>query len=414
MTSTTRNIIWLFGFISGFNLLITSNSLNFWLAKEGINLKVIGFFSFVSLPYAVNFLWAPMIDHLNLGKWGRRVGKRPAWAMLLLVCTVGSSLALSYLDPIEQIEWVAVLAFIVAFFTSSLDTVLGAMRSEILKYGEHGSAAGGYIVGYRLGMLASGSGAIYLSSIVGWNVVYQIFAGIMCLFVAAIYYYRKRLKTHHDLVPEHKLIQGNKGFIIGSVLAPLGSTLFVVFLVLFLVLYRMPDNFISTMINSFVLYIGFNEQEIATAGKFWGIIGSIIGGIAASKLMQKWSIYISLLRFGMIHAFSHLSYIALNIYGKSISLLFFVTGFESITGGMAMAAYIALITSLCRGKYRATQYSFLSSMMGFSRSILPSVSGILVLNYGWDFFFMLSSLLTLPALMLIGILYQLADNPEYE
>ena len=144
-----------------------------------------------------------------------------------------------------------------------------------------------------------------------------------------------------------------------------------------------------------------NEFEISTAGKLFGITSAMIGGLIASHIMKKKNLYDSLLMFGSIHAAAHILFVVQEIYGKNIYLLFVITGFESVSGGMSMAAYIAFIASLCRGKFRATQYSFLSSMMGLSRSIFPAISGYIVSSLGWSAFYIFTTLATVPSLIMI-------------
>jgi PAT family beta-lactamase induction signal transducer AmpG len=146
---------------------------------------------------------------------------------------------------------------------------------------------------------------------------------------------------------------------------------------------------------------GFDALQIATVGKFLGILTAIIGGMIAGYAMKKIKIIDAVLYFGIIHALSHLLFIMQNNLGNNIYSLFVVIGVESITGGMVMASYIAFITSLCSGKYSATQYAFLSSMMGISRSIFPSISGVIVTMLGWNNFFFLITIITIPPILIL-------------
>jgi PAT family beta-lactamase induction signal transducer AmpG len=201
----------------------------------------------------------------------------------------------------------------------------------------------------------------------------------------------------------HKIpnIQDISGNSLVKIFYSLGSPRYLMILLVFLVLYRLPDNFINAMINPFLLHTGFDAAEIATVGKFLGIMAAILGGLIASRIMHRVSALDSLLYFGVAHALAHSMFIALDMAGHNLPLLFIVMGFESITGGMVMAAYIAYITSLCSGKYRATQYAILSSMMGLSRAILPGISGFIVSEYGWQIFYLFASIATIPSLCLL-------------
>ena len=164
------------------------------------------------------------------------------------------------------------------------------------------------------------------------------------------------------------------------------------------------------MINPFLLHIGYDEFEIATAGKFFGIASAIIGGLLAGYIMKYFTIFESLIFFGVLHGFAHILFIIQEIYGKNIYLLFFVTGFESITGGMTMAAYIGYIASLCHGRFKATQYSFLTSKMGLSRSVLPAISGYIVATIGWKIFFLFTSIASNPSIFLVLYLKKFSVN----
>ncbi len=408
-------IISFLGFISGFTLMISGNTLNYWLAQEGVNLKVIGIFAFVSLPYAINFIWAPFFDSKELKLLSRYLEKRLAWIILIQIILAVFVLILSKIDLVTHLYLIAMVSFVISFLSSSQDALLGALRTEIIAKDAQGAASGIYILGYRLGMLSSSSGAIYLSVHTSWQNIYQIFAAIIFAF-PFILYLAMNILNKENLVRQVNIISKNDD----KHSSPLIQILFhlkkisgLIWIIAFLILYRLPDNFINVMINPFLLHLGYNALEIASVGKFFGVTNAIIGGLLASWIMRKYSILNCLLFFGILHAIAHSLFILQELEGKNISLLFIVIGFESITGGMTMSAYIAFISSLCYGKYRATQYSFYSAMMGVSRSILPSFSGYLVLEFGWKIFFISMSLVAVPSLFIISKLknYSKKEQP---
>ncbi|WP_341756481.1 MULTISPECIES: AmpG family muropeptide MFS transporter [unclassified Candidatus Tisiphia] len=400
LTPSKLFVIWLFGLISGFTLMITGNTLNYWLAKENIELQSIGMFAVIVIPYSINFLWAPIFDTIQLGWLTKLLGHRLSWICLIQILLAFAIFLLSTMNPHHSLILFALVGLIISFLSSAKDTVLGALRTEIIAKESQGAASGIYIFGYRIGMLISGSGAIYLSSHLGWNNIYKIFAISVLVCSAILVVSILRLK--HDLIPqtyqEHKVNISN---FVQNILSPVGAFPLIFLITVFLILYRLPDDFISMMINPFLMHIGYNEFEIASVGKFFGIISIIIGGLIASLVMRKKSILDSLLIFGVIHAIAHTLFILQEIYGKNLPLFFITTGFESITGGMTMTAYIAFIASICQGKFRATQYSFFSSMMGFSRSIFPALSGYIVVQFGWQNFFTFITITTIPSLLLL-------------
>ncbi len=400
LTHSKLFIIWLFGLISGFTLMITGNTLNYWLAKENIDLQSIGIFAITLMPYSINFLWAPVFDTTHLGRLSRLLGHRLSWICLIQVLLSSSILLLSTISPHHSLISFGLVSLIISFLSSAKDTILGALRTEIIKKELQGVASGIYIFGYRIGMLISNSGAIYLSSYLGWNNIYKLFA--ISVLVCSVVLVATILRLEHNLTPktylDHKINISN---FVHNILSPVGSFSLVFLIIIFLILYRLPDNFITMMINPFLMHIGYNEFEIASAGKFFGMISAIIGGLIASLVMKKKSILDSLLIFGVIHAIAHTLFIMQEMYGKSLPLLFVTTAFESTTGGMTMTAYIAFIASVCTGKFRATQYSFFSSMMGLSRSIFPALSGYIVVQFGWKSFFTFIIITTLPSLLIL-------------
>ncbi|MCC8369202.1 MAG: MFS transporter [Rickettsia endosymbiont of Oxypoda opaca] len=407
MLSNSRLFIaWLFGFISGFALMISCNTLNYWLAKEKIDLQTIGIFSFILLPYSINFLWAPIFDTVKLGRLNKIFGHRLSWLFLIGIFLAFVIFALSFLNPTKDLWLFALVALIISFLSSAQDTILSAFRTEIITKEAQGTASGIYIFGYRFGMLLSGFGAIYLSSYLTLGEIYKIFAILVPIYLILLFFSIKcfNIVANNISFPSTTNYPNNYSNniynFLSDILKPIGSFSFITLIIIFLILYRLPDNFINVMLNPFLFHIGYNAIEIASLSKFLGIMGAIIGGLIASFIMKKKNILDSIFLFGVIHSLAHILFIALEIYGKNFSLLFITIAIESITGGMAMAAYIAFISSLCHGKFRATQYSFFSSMMGFSRAVFPTISGYVVVNFGWQNFFAFTTIITIPSLLI--------------
>jgi PAT family beta-lactamase induction signal transducer AmpG len=411
-------IIWLIGLMSGFTIMITGNTLNFWLAKEEINIKTIGVFALISIPYAINFIWSPVFDIKNIPLLSKILGHRTSWIVTIQIFLSIAVFSLSCINPSENLFLFGLIALIISFFSSAQDTVLGALKTEIIDSNNQGQVSGLYVFGYRIGMLLSSSGAIYIATYIDWNLVYELFSLIIILFTITILLLVKEknlinitsLKTNILGDEFHGNLMLQIKYLIAKILNPLGSKSYILMILLFLILYRLPDNFINMMINPFLLHIGYNDFEIATAGKFFGITSAIIGGLIAGYIMKYFTIFNGLIFFGILHGFAHILFIIQEFYGKNIYLFFLVTGFESITGGMTMAAYIAYIASLCHGKFRATQYSFLTSMMGLSRSILPSISGYIVGTIGWNIFFLSASIASIPPIILVLYLKKYSVN----
>jgi PAT family beta-lactamase induction signal transducer AmpG len=176
-----------------------------------------------------------------------------------------------------------------------------------------------------------------------------------------------------------------------------------IWVIIFILIYRLADNMLVIMINPFLIKIGYTAKEIAGISKFFGTIMVIAGTFICGHIMIKLNIRISLITFSLFHLLGHCLFIFLNFSGKNIPLLYFITAYEALTGGMVMTAYISFISSLCKGKYVATQYALLSSGIGLSRTLFPTASGIIVDSFGWNFFF--SSIVLISIASVIFIYY---------
>ncbi|MDX1923977.1 MAG: AmpG family muropeptide MFS transporter [Rickettsiaceae bacterium] len=396
-------IISFFGFVSGFLLLITGNTLNFWIAREGVSTQTIGLFSLVSAPYALNFLWAPIFDRVTLEFMPIKVHFRIKWVLVLYVAGFFACMLIS-ISATKNLLLSGVLSLVISFINSSQDVVLNAYRAEYTPESQKASSSGFYIIGYRMGMILSGPAAIYASDYISFETEYRIFALIYLIFFGIIIGIDQASSVVND--KSHSRLV----YIVRDIFASIGKTTTVIMLLSFLILYRVGDNFIGVMLNPYLLSLGFEVDQIAISGKFCGIVGSSIGGIWASGILNGGNISICLAKFGILHAVAHIGYILLSLYKGSSSALFIATIFDSVTGGMTMTCYIALITSLCKGKYKTTQYAIFSSMMGISRTILPSISGYIVAFANWEMFFILSTIMVIPSLMILKKLEPVIKN----
>ncbi len=391
-------IITFFGFISGFLLLITSNTLNFWMSKEGFSNETIGLFSLVCAPYAINFIWAPFFDRVHPYFINLNVHFRIKW-LIILYCAGFITCSMIAYSGMKNLSVICIFSLILSVINSSQDIILSAYRAEYTPSDSIAASSGFYIFGYRMGMIVSGPLAIYASKYISFTIEYQLFALMYLLFlcsVVAIDY----MSATYDRIPKTESAEYN----LKDIFQNIGDFKFIASLLIFLLLYKSGDNLISAMINPYLLHLGFQENQIALAGKLSGIIGAAVGGIIASQFMHQNNITQSLKWFGILHAISHIGYIILARCAPSSLALFTVTIFDSVTGGMAMSSYIALITSLCCGRFKTTQYAIFTAMMGLSRAVLPSASGYIVSTCSWDIFFGISIIMIVPAIALLKMI----------
>lgn len=400
--------ILLYGFICGMNLLLSGNIINFWLSSYNIDTKIIGLFACIALPYALKYFISLFIQVYKIS-FLKIKNTEQAWLVISNIVIVIALLITSFLHPHHDLVLIALLGFIIAFFTTIQDIVLNANRIKILPPFKQPIGISMYTVGYRLGMLFSGAGVIYISAYLPWKNIYILLAGFyLFLGIILFFIYEKNLDSKEEqhigyIIKSTK----DKSSLYNMFIKPFEHFISLnnfTWVALFIVTYRLADNMLVVMLNPFLLHMKFTAVEIAKISKFFGTIMIIIGGVISGHLIQIIGLRRSLIYFSLFHGVGHSFYILFDIFGKNLNLLYFIVAYGSLTSGMAMTAYFSFISSLCKGKYVATQYALLSSGIGLSRVIFPISSGFIVENYNWIGFFYIILIISLLVTLLTAFI----------
>jgi len=379
----------LMGFSCGLPLLLTISVLQAWMKEEGVDLTVIGMMALVGLPYTLKFLWAPILDRFTLPFLGRRRG----WLLIAQVSLIFSIAALSLTDPGKNPWLVAFVAFLVTFFSASQDIVVDAYRREDLPDQELGLGSSLYVNGYRVGMLLASGGGLIMADYIPFSVVYLIMAA--CILPGV-------LTTL--LAPEPTITHGTPQTLKEAVIDPLieyfkrhGA----LWILAFVLLYKIGDTMASAMTTPFYLDIGFSKTEIGAIVKLFGFWAVIAGTLIGGTLMLRLGINRSLWIFGFLQAISTACFALLARIGHSVSVLSGVIAFENLSSGMGTAAYMAFMASITNKRFTATQYALLTSLMGVPRVLASAPTGFLAKNMGWASFFIACTLIAIPGMLLL-------------
>jgi PAT family beta-lactamase induction signal transducer AmpG len=391
-------VIGLLGFSSGLPLLLTASTLAIWLRLEDVSLAAIGLFSLVRTPYTFKFLWAPLIDHLPLPLLTGWLGRRRSWALFSQVLLMAAIAALGGSSPGEAPILTAILACTVAFCSASQDIVIDAYRIESLAADEQGLGNGAIVLGYRVGLLAAGAGALWLAAVLTWPQVYGVMAALVAVGIVTI------LLTGEPEAQASEADSVGRSWIETAVYAPFADFMRrpdwkVIFL--FIVLYKMGDAYLGVMANPFYIEIGFSTVEIANVSKIFGLGATLVGALIGGILVKTRGILPSLLLCGVLQMLSNLVFAAQAAIGHNVAFLVVTIAVENVTGGMATTAFVAYLSALCSPAYTATQYALLSSLMAFARDILAASSGWAAEALGWVGFFIFSTVLAVPGLLLL-------------
>ncbi|WP_420392258.1 AmpG family muropeptide MFS transporter [Acuticoccus sp.] len=391
-------VIFLMGFSSGLPLLLGFSTLSFWLREEGVSLTAIGGLLAVGTPYSLKFLWAPLLDHVRLPGLSRWLGLRRGWLLAIQLALIASIVALGQGDPAASMGTVALAALVMAFLSASQDIVVDAYRIEILADEEQGAGAASTQAGYRVGMLASGAGALALADVLSWGAVYAIMAALVGVGIVATLIAEEPVSRRPT--PPRGALPWLRHAMLGP-LAELARRPGIAAILAFVLLYKYGDAVAGAMANPFYVDLGFTGTEIASVTKVFGVAATMVGVFAGGLLVARSGIIAGLLVGGIAQAATNLTFAWLATVGHDLSALTLAVGLDSFAGGLGSAAFVAYLSALCNVAFTATQYALLTSLMALGRTALATSSGWFAEALGWPGFFVATTALAVPALLLL-------------
>lgn len=407
------------GFSGGLPLLLVYSTLSAWLKEEGVSLTVIGLFSWASAAYALKFLWSPLVDHVVIPGLGPWLGRRRAWLLLSQFACAGAMVGLGATDPGADLWWTAAWAVVLAFASATQDIVIDAHRVESLEEHQQGAGAANYVLGYRIGMLAAGAGALFVAEYFGWFWAYASVAALMGVGVVATLILPEPTArpTTGSAVHDAKVIAfvdrmahlptvlaGPARRLYEAVICPFADFTARpqwVAILLFVALYKYGEALLGVMANPFYLDIGFSKDEIAAVSKLYGFAMTIVGGLIGGVMVARMGIMRALLVAGVFQCAANLAFTAQALIGPSLPVLAVTISIENLTAAMATSGFVAYIASLCNVRYTATQFALLTSMMSAARIFFASGGGWLADHMDWSWYFFVTTLAAVPGLVIL-------------
>ena len=396
-------LILMLGFASGLPLLLTFSTLSAWLAEAGVSRAAIGAFALAGLPYALKFLWSPLLDCLPPPlPLGRRVG----WGVAIQLALAAAIIALGCCDPRRDLRAMGALALLVAFLSASQDIVIDAYRVELLTDEQQGPGAGMIQTGYRIAMLASGAGALVIAARYGWFVAYLSMA--MLLLCGAIVFLLSPEPAPRAGAAEPLALpaaaKSIRSWLKTAVAAPFedfAARPMWLAILIFILGYKLGEAMAGVMAMPLYVSLGFSLDQIAAVSKLAGFFATIAGALIGGVITARLGFMRSLLVCGLLLSAGNLFYVLQAIGGRHVGYLALCVTAENLTGAMAGAALVAYLSSLCSQQFTATQYALLSSLAAVRRNLVASGAGVMAQALGWAEFFLLTTVATLPALLLL-------------
>lgn len=393
------------GFASGLPILLVLGTLSAWLRDAQVDRSTIGLFGFVLAPYTFKFAWAPLMDRLALPPLTTWLGRRRGWMLATQLGLIAAIWGLGQSDPATDLFRTALLALVVAFLSASQDIVIDAYRVEILPTDRLGAGAGMVQIGYRIGMWCAGAGALLVADRLGWSAAYATMAALVLVGVATVLAVPEPEGSTVEL-PDGR--RGLRAWLEQAVVAPFrdffrrqGMRVALVVL-LFISLYKACDVLLTLMANPFYLDVGFSKTDIAEISGTFGIFATLAGGVVGGTLVYRLGILRALLVGGVLQAASNLMFAVLAAAGPSRPVFYLTVAVENLSGGLGTSAFVAYLSSLCNVHYTAVQYALLTSFMQMlAKYVIVPSSGFYADAVGWHAFFVSSTLLALPGLLLV-------------
>ncbi|WP_200236938.1 AmpG family muropeptide MFS transporter [Thiohalocapsa halophila] len=476
------------GFSAGIPLLLIFSSLSLWLREAGVERNAVTFFSWAALGYSFKFVWAPLVDRLPLPWLTRRFGRRRGWLLLAQLAIVTAILLMASIDPAqgqEALVRMALAAVMLGFSAATQDICIDAFRIESAPPALQGMLSASYIVGYRIGMVTSGAGALFLASAFlsspehysfeAWSLTYSIMAGTMLVGITTTLLVPEPVRSRqvdypYPAIAYARLVAvflcaaaafagtfflsggafamlkdavGGGGFVtllveavrlalaigvaglVGWGLVQLGAVdramaaetwvapvldffrrygLATALLLLALVgLYRISDIVLGVIANVFYQDIGFAKPEIARAVNTFGVLVSIVGGFLGGLLATRFGVMRILMLGAILSAATNLAFVGLAYVGHNVPLMYGTVFADNLAAGLASAAFVAFLSSLTNVQFTAVQYAIFSSLMTLLPKTLGGYSGSIVDGIGYPGFFIFTTLIGIPVLILVWL-----------
>ncbi len=380
-------------------LLVGGMTLSTWLRDVGFELSVIGLISFVGFFYVLKFLWAPLIDKYSLPFLGRRKG----WLVLSQIILIVTLSAIALLGPESSLGVFIVLVGVAAFAGATLDTVVDAYRIEIAPIEFQAALASTYILGYRIGLILSGAVAFYLAELWGWTSAYLMMA--LCMVIPLI----AAVICKEPTTPQTIVVRDVH--IVDAFIKPFqeffsrNGVILALALLVFVGLFKLPDQMIGVMAGPFYLDSGYTKADIATVSKLFGIwvgiAGAFLGGICVAIFSMRSMLFVATI----IVSVSNIAYLLMANNPGQDWAFFAAISADNISQGFAGVVLVAFMSGLTNQNFTATQYALLASLANLPGKFIGGLSGYIVEASSYSWFYIFSSLSVIPTLLILAWLW---------
>ncbi|WP_394127554.1 AmpG family muropeptide MFS transporter [Vibrio hepatarius] len=414
-----KRLMWVFmlGCSSGFPWVLIGSNMSGWLKDAGLTRAAIGYFGSVFAVYAINFLWAPLVDRVKLPVLHKVLGQRRSWIFLCQSLVLVSTLFIAGVDPSKNLMFTSMLALGIAIASATQDIAIDAYRIDTFPKSQSSKlpqASAMAVIGWWTGYSLPGYVAFINADTIGWNGVYYGMAfivGILMLFTLLVGEPKtNREALQHQAEARHNKVVHSKvvAWFSVTVIEPFldffkrNGVQVAITLLLFVFLFKIGEAFLGRMSITFYKEVGFSNEQIGYYSKLIGWGATIFFTLVGSMFNVKFGIVRGLMIGGIAMAASNLMFAWIAKVGPNEHLFLATILVDNFTTAFSTVAFVSFLTVLTGQAFSATQYALLASLGNFGRTTLASFSGELAdyLN-DWSLFFVITALMVIPSLIML-------------
>lgn len=394
------------GFSSGIPFLLVYITQSAWLSEARVPIGILGLMSELTLAYKFKFLWAPFMDRYDAPVFSRMLGRRRGWIVLSQIGVMVTLAGIAFGDPARWLEWTVLFSLALGFAGATQDIVIDGWRITVAPAERQALMSSWAEIGWRIGNLVAGAGALYLADAFGWRAAYLCMVvcmapGMIAAFLAP--------EPPSDLVAHHE----PKNFI-ATITDPIRDLMnrlgpLAIPILLMVAGFRMPGYISSAMAIPLFKSLHYSNSDIATVTKLFGFWVALAGTFMAGYLVPRIGMMASLIVGTVFASSSHLSLAYLAVHGDhgggEFWLFAIAVSIDSLAYAFASIVLITYMSTLTSTEHAASQYALLTSLCAFPGSILAGFSGFLIERMSFEWFFVMTSLIGLPVAFLCWYLW---------
>jgi PAT family beta-lactamase induction signal transducer AmpG len=411
-------VVLLLGFSGGLPFSLTGMALQAWMTESGVDIRTIGLFAAIGIPYLIKFLWAPLTDALDVPILSARLGRRRGWLMLTQAWLMAAIVLLAFGSPAVSPLVVAAAALMVATASATQDIIIDAFRVESLPEDEQAAGMASYVAAYRVGALISGAGTLFLVSgfegagfgqHAAWTAGFVTMAALVLVGIAATLLAVEPAQSaaaeaeHATHARENAVTRVGKAAV-GAFLDFFSRDMALAVLA-FVTLFKLADALALALTTPFVLDLGFSRNELAGIVKGIGFIATLTGGFAGGYVARVLPLAPSLWLGGILQTVTILAFAWQAVVGMDVATLTFTITIQYFTDAIGTVIFVAYLSALCGNPlHTATQYALLTALTAAGRTVFSLGTGYLVHATGWVWYFLICATAAIPSFILLAYL----------